>query len=256
MRRTIALAHDAYPDEPGVDTGISHAVAQAVGDGHAPETFRLHPAGALVAFGRRDTLAPGYREAVGAAVAHGFDAVERLAGGRAAVFHPGTLAFSWAIPSAEPRANVHPRFAELADLMVGAFARLGIDAKVGELPGEYCPGAYSVSAEDRIKVMGVGQRLVRGAAHVGGVVVVRDGERIRRVLKPVYRALELDWDPATAGALEDVAPGLAVTDVMAAIVDELDSRFDLLPGRISPDVVARGRELAPFHVAAARTAVG
>ena len=37
--------------------------------------------------------------------------------------------------------------------------------------------------------MGVGQRLVRGAAHVGGVVVVDQGDRIRDVLLPVYDAL-------------------------------------------------------------------
>lgn len=256
MARTLTLSHDAYPDEAGVDTGISHAVAVAVGAGIQNETFRLHPAGSLVAFGRRDTLSPGYRRAVSAAVAQGFDAVERLAGGRAAVFHPGTLAFSWAIPVPDPRADVHARFSELADLMVRAFSRLGIDTRVGELAGEYCPGAYSVSAGDRIKVMGVGQRLVRGAAHVGGVVVVRDGDRVRRVLEPVYRALELDWDPSTAGALEDLAPGLEVGDVTEAIVEVLGSRFDLAEAAIPAELVEKGRELAPAHVAAARTTGG
>ena len=32
------------------------------------------------------------------------------------------------------------------------------------------------------KLMGVGQRVIRGAAHVGGVLVVRDSGRVRRAL--------------------------------------------------------------------------
>ena len=40
--------------------------------------------------------------------------------------------------------------------------RLGVDARVGEVPGEYCPGAFSVNARGRIKLAGVGQRLISG----------------------------------------------------------------------------------------------
>src|SRR3546814_3395762 len=45
-------------------------------------------------FGRQDTITAGYRDAVRAARSMGYEVVERLAGGRAAVFTTGTLAFS------------------------------------------------------------------------------------------------------------------------------------------------------------------
>jgi len=164
------------------------------------------------------------------------------------VFHEHTLAFAWASSDPEPRAGIQERFETVADVMVEAFDKLGIDARIGELPGEYCPGQWSVNVGGRVKVMGVGQRLIRGAAHVGGVVVVDDGERIRDVLIPVYRALELDWDPRTSGALADRAPGLDNAKVIAAIIAALNQRFDLVPGELPASVIENARSLLPEHL--------
>jgi hypothetical protein len=96
--------------------------------------------------------------------------------------------------------------------------------------------------------MGVGQRLVRGAAHVGGVVVVDDGERIRDVLIPVYRALDLDWDPRTCGALADRSPGLDKDKVTAAIFAAMAKRFELVPGELPASVLDEARALLPDHL--------
>ena len=58
-------------------------------------------------------------------------------------------------------------FAELAGLLRDALAADGIDVEVGERPGEYCPGRYSVHLRDGPKVAGLAQRVVSGApAHV------------------------------------------------------------------------------------------
>ncbi len=86
----------------------------------------------------------------------GFAAVERLAGGRAAVFHEGTLAFAWAVPERTPRLGIRARFEELSSFVETALRSLGVDARVGEVPGEYCPGPYSVSARGERKLMGSG----------------------------------------------------------------------------------------------------
>ena len=88
-------------------------------------------------------------------------------------------------------------------MITGALRGLGVDARVGEVPGEYCPGAYSVNARGAAKLAGIGQRMIRGGAHLGGVVVASGGGEIADVLRPVYRALELDWDPATSGSVTD-----------------------------------------------------
>ncbi|HEY5652625.1 MAG TPA: lipoate--protein ligase family protein [Acidimicrobiia bacterium] len=247
MRR-IRLLTDHFPMPPGLDTGISHALVLEVGAGRQPETLRLHDTTDIVAFGRHDTITPGYPAAVAAAIEHGFTPIERLAGGRAAVFHTGTLAFAWAIPENEPRAGVSDRFQLIAEILRDALASLEVPAGIGELPGEYCPGRYSIHGGGRIKLIGVGQRLVRGAAHVGGVICVRDGDRIRRVLEPVYRALDLDWDPATAGAIDDLVPSITVDAVRHAVTASFASRFDIQPAALPQDLVDQGQNFADSHV--------
>jgi lipoate-protein ligase A len=242
------LVTDAYPGHPALDVAVSHSTLASVARGDIDGVFRIHVPGRILAFGRADRVQPGYPTAVRAAEANGFAAVERLAGGRAAVFHEETLAFAWAVPEPEPRAGIRERFETMAGIMVEAFEHLGIDARIGELPGEYCPGEWSVNMAGRVKVMGLGQRLVRGGAHVGGVVVVDDGERIRDVLIPVYRALQLDWDPRTCGALADRSPGLDKGKVMAAIIEAMSKRFELVPGELPPSVIDEAQGLLPDHL--------
>ncbi|MDP9493967.1 MAG: lipoate--protein ligase family protein [Actinomycetota bacterium] len=244
----LTLVEDSYPDHPAMDVAVSHATLSAVARGEIGGVFRLHVPGRVVAFGRADRVQSGYHLAVRAAQAHDFAAVERLAGGRAAVFHGSTLAFSIALPDEEPRIGIRQRFEMISGVMVKAFQTLGIDARVGEVPGEYCPGSWSVNVGGRVKVMGVGQRLVRGAAHVGGVVVVDDGESIRDVLIPVYRALHLDWDPRTSGALADRSPGLDNAKVIKAIVRAMSRAYNLEPGQLPQPVVDDARRLIPEHL--------
>ena len=246
--RRYTLVTDSYPEHPALDTAVSHAALGAVARSEIDGLIRLHIPSSVVAFGAVDRVQPGYAQAVRVAQANGFAAVERLAGGRAAVFHQQTLAFAWATPEEEPRVGITERFQLVAGIMVDAFERLGIDARIGELRGEYCPGKWSVNVGGRVKVMGVGQRLVRGAAHVGGVVVVDDGERIRDVLIPVYRALELDWDPRTTGALADRAPGLDNEKVSTAIIGAMSKHFELVPEEMPASVMDEAHRLVGEHL--------
>ncbi|RPI26037.1 MAG: lipoate--protein ligase family protein, partial [Actinobacteria bacterium] len=94
----ITVIRTAFTAEEGMDIAVSRALLLEASEGTSGETFRLHVPGRMVAFGKQDTLAPGYPEAVAAARALGYAPVERLAGGRAAVFHELTLSFTWTIP--------------------------------------------------------------------------------------------------------------------------------------------------------------
>jgi octanoyl-[GcvH]:protein N-octanoyltransferase len=247
----VDVLNEAFPEEPGLDTGISHAIVTAVGEGRLPETFRIHTTGRIVAFGRQDRVTVGYTDAVAAARTAGYLPIERLAGGRAAVFHEDTLAFSWAIPTAEPRQGITERFQVISRLMADAFGDLGLDSRVGQLPGEYCPGAYSVHVGGVSKVMGVGQRIVRGAAHVGGVIVVDGGRRIADVLGPVYRALGLAWEPRTSGDLRDFLPGVSGQAVADAVVDRLATLRPTVRSTLPGWLVEEGRRLTASHISPA-----
>ena len=232
---------------PALDTALSRALLERASAGEEPETLRLYRARPEVAFGPADTAASGYPEAVRAARRLGFAAVERLAGGRAAVFHEGTLAFAWAVPERTPRLGIRARFEELSSFVETALRSLGVDARVGEVPGEYCPGPYSVSARGERKLMGVGQRLLAHAAHVGGVIVVQDARRVREALAPVYEALGVPWSPEATGAVAEECPGTGVEAVADALLRAVGECYEIVPGSPSESALARARALEPSH---------
>lgn len=225
-----------FPGRAAFDSAFSRALLEAVATGAAPETFRLYQPDDVLAFSGVDAATAGFGEAVAAARAAGFEPALRLAGGRAAVFHRETLAFAWTIPAPESREGIHARFAEIAAIVAAALRRLGVDARIGEVPGEYCPGEYSVNARGERKLMGVGQRVIRGAAHVGGVLVVDGSARVRAVLEPVYAAMEFPWRPDTTGSIADEIGPISLDVVAAAIEAELRVRHDLVTGGVPIDL--------------------
>jgi lipoate-protein ligase A len=226
---------------------VSRALLMRVAAGELRETLRLGRPEPMVAFGKQDAVAPGYREAVTAARGAGFEAVLRLAGGRAAVFHEGTVALAHALPEAQPRRGIHARFEATAGLLARALGSLGVDARVGEVPGEYCPGSFSVSAGGRLKLAGVGQRLIAGAAHMGAVIVVEGSARVRDALVPVYEALSLDWSPATTGDVAGEAPGVTWDAVRDAILAEYARDRDLVETPLDESTLELARGLAAEH---------
>jgi hypothetical protein len=135
----------------------------------------------------------------------------------------------------------------MAGLLAAALAALGIDARVGEVPGEYCPGAWSVNARGRTKLVGIGQRLIAGGAHRGAVIVVGGSERIRQVLVPVYDALGLAWDPATAGSVEDEVGEVGLDAVEQAILSELAGRYRLSERGLDAVTLELAARLEPDH---------
>src|SRR5262245_26298256 len=180
----LRLIRRSFPDEPELSTAVSETILRRVAADELPPTVRIHRPGNEVAFGKQDLATPGYPAAAEAAREAGFAAVERLAGGRAAVFHEGTIAIARAYSDPQPPKRTYARFEEMAGMIASALEGLGIDARVGEVPGEYCPGAYSVNARGATKLVGIGQRMIRGGAHVGVVIVISGGRRVAEVLEP------------------------------------------------------------------------
>jgi octanoyl-[GcvH]:protein N-octanoyltransferase len=245
--RKLRVLHDSFEDDPALDAGASRALMLRVAAGELPETLRIARPGTTVAFAKRDAVTDGYDEAVRAARAQGFDATLRLAGGRAAVFHDGTMEIGHAAPEHEPRAGIHERFERTAARLERALRRLGVDARVGEVPGEYCPGRYSVNARGAVKLAGIGQRIVAGGSHTGVVLVVTGEQRINDVLRPVYHALELPWEPQVTGSVATESPGTSWDAVRDALLAEYARDYELVEGTMDSETLALARSLAPEH---------
>jgi lipoate-protein ligase A len=251
-----------FSGDPYLETAVSAALLRQVARGELPPTARLNRTGPILAFGKLDRLRPGYDRAVEIARAAGYAPVERIAGGRAAVFHPGTISLSVAVRATGPGgayAGTRDRFAALAELIAAALAGAGVEARIGEVSGEYCPGEFSVNARGAAKLAGIGQRVIAGGAHVGAVVVVRGAARINAVLGPVYEALELDWDPTVTGGVarelgeEDEplpaeAPDLLIEAIAARLRAGLERDGPLTDVEVGPATLALAEELKRDYV--------
>ncbi len=198
--------------------------------GLLPAMLRLYRPQPTVAFGQRDTRLAGFDRAREASLARGFVPAVRRAGGRAAAYHQGTLIVDHIQPQEDSVADAKARFGFFGDLFTEALRSLGVDAGVGEIPGEYCPGEFSVfgaGPAGALKLVGTAQRVVAGAWLFSSVVVVENSAPIRGVLEDTYAAMGLEWDPRTAGAAEDLVPGITVDAVEAAVLAVYGSHTEL-----------------------------
>lgn len=246
-RPSLDLYTQSMSAGPVHDSALSHAILRRVAAGHLPETLRLYVPDPALAFSLLDTRRPGFGRASECARQRGYAPVLRLGGGRAAVFHRRCLAFSWATPDPEPRAHIRARFEGLAESLRNALRRLGVDARVGPVPGEYCPGDHSVNASGRTKLVGIAQRVIRGAAHLGGIIVVGNSREIRRILEPVYQYLELDWLSETVGAVEDEIGPITLEEVRDELIEEIESSRSLETATVSAETQALAQSLTAWH---------
>lgn len=242
----MELLRDRFPDDPALDAAVTHALLRQVGAGERGPVARVFRPGPTMAFGRLDALAPGYERARAAAREHGYAPLLRLGGGHAAGYDEGSLLVELIRPVRTIAEGIQERFAALTELLVETLAHLGIAARVGELPGEYCAGDHSVHAAG-VKLAGTAQRTIKGASLVTAMLIVEHGDRLRAALTDVYAALEIDWRPATAAAAADVVRSLTAADAERTLIAALAVRERLTAGTLGDDALARAERLRAGH---------
>ena len=216
----VRLACGSGLSAPQQDMDLSRTALTDLGRG-ADGLLRMHRPRPTAAFSRRDSLAPGFSDASSAASDHGFAPVIRPSGGRLAAYHREALVLDLVAPHPAPHAAHRERFAVAASALADGLRTLGVDARPGPVPGEYCPGEFSVNARGATKLIGTAQRLTRHGYLFSAVVLVRDPEPVRAVLAATYPLLGLDWDPATVGSVADEVPGITVAEVAEVLVPRM-----------------------------------
>lgn len=185
----------------------------------------------IVAFSRRDERASRFALACRAVEDAGFIAAVRPVGGTFAPMHGGSLVvdeFGWSPPGEWPAA----RFERHTHLLHDVFDSYGIDARIGEVAGEFCPGQFSINREGRVKLSGTAQRVTRGAWLVSSIVHVESAEPLRDVTTRVAQALGAAVNADVTGALSDTVAGLTPADVASRIAQRFcadgvtDVRFE------------------------------
>ena len=249
-RGSITVFDDTVPGvrDPVLDCAVGPALLQRVADLGGPELLRLYRPRPTLAFSGRDCASPGIGEAAAAARSAGFVPIRRGPGGRAAAYHSGALCIDHVGPDREGIAHIRSRFSVFGDLLTGALRDLGVDARLGPVPGEYCPGEFSINDGHGHKLVGTAQRLVRGAWLFGTVILVTDPEPVRDVLITVYDALGLAWDPATVGAVQSTVPAVTVPDVHAAVLHAHTRLATLVPAELDDAAIELAGERRERHL--------
>ncbi|MGY4768649.1 lipoate--protein ligase family protein [Kribbella sp. CWNU-51] len=202
------------------ELAVGHALVRRVSAGELEEALRVYrPSGPVVVFGRRDTRLPGFGAAVRAARAAGFEPLVRAVGGRPVAYTDQALVVDHVKHERLAPDGMETRFKQYGALYADVLQTLGIDARVGAVPGEYCPGAHSVNARGVVKLVGTGQRVVPNGWLFSALIVVGDDARLQPLLADVYRHLELPFDPASVGSLSTEVPGLTVETVERQLLE-------------------------------------
>ena len=234
--------------EPALELALARALVMEARSGAVEESLRVYrPASPVVVFGRRDTRLPGFRSAVDAARAAGFQPVVRATGGRAVAYTSEALVVDHVRHEPGSTGGQDARFDAFGERFVDLFRGFGVDARLGAVPGEYCPGAQSVNARGVAKLVGTAQRMVPGAWLFSSLVVVGDEVRLRPVLAEVYRCLGQDFDEVSVGSLSREVPGLDVETVEAAVVDAWAAGRPAVPVPVPAELLDVARGLVAQH---------
>ena len=166
-----------------------------------PQT-RVYTPARTVAVSKREALMPGFDRAWEIAQDMGYQPVLRTTGGRTVVYNENSLVFDLVVPEPRLRYQSSFIFKEFGLALVGTLRSIAVDARLGPVPGEFCPGTYSVNARNKTKLIGTAQRASSGSRLISGVLQLSEADEVREVLSEVNQALNFEWDPATVGALD------------------------------------------------------
>lgn len=237
FRQSVAL--QVLTEEPSGDAvadlerGVE--LLRTVRAGSRPALLRIYRPDPTLAFGQRDVRLAGYEDAVKVALKHGFTPVVRKAGGRAAAYHRGTLIVDHIEPHDDAMLGHQARFIHFGQLYARALQRVGVQAQVGELAGEYCAGEHSVhgipgpgsNTPVPVKLVGTAQRVIAGAWLFSSVFVISDSAPIREVLDEVYQKMQIPMDQSTVGAADDLVAGVKPEVFLEELLTEYATEYEI-----------------------------
>lgn len=234
--------------DPLLDVGVARALLERAAQTGAGALMLWHPLAPALSLGRLDIRDPRSPQLTTLARDACVTVVRRLAGGRAATLDAGCLCLGWAQPHARLEQS-SARYQLLADTIISALGDLGIDGSVGEAPGEWCPGAWSVQGPNG-KLAGLAQRQIAGAAWCEALIVIERPPTLAMLSRQVHELLDIPWRETAHGQLAALLSGQPDLHVRLndALLRALHRRWPLLARRSLPVTVGdRALQLSAEH---------
>ena len=229
-------------NEPGFDIAVSRTLLDQVSSRQYPSVLRAYKGIEQIAFGPSDVRNDGYDSAVSYLKEKNFSAVNRLTGGHAVTFHPGTLIFGWMFHDLQARFRMHHYFELVSNFFQSVISDFGLNCFVGEIDGEYCSGQYSLNLDKKVKIAGIAQRIVNRAVYIGGFIAINNSDLIKAMLIPIYKNLGINWDPQTVGALNDYDRTIDYIALSSKISDKLHANYTVHELLINQDVLKNSKK--------------
>ena len=182
-----------------------------------------------------------------AARSAGFQPLVRAVGGRPVAYTASALVVDHVKHEVLAPEGLESRFRHFGEMYAGVLGELGVEARVGAVPGEYCPGAHSVNARGVAKLVGTGQRIVRNGWLFSALIVVGDEQQLRPLLTDVYRHLELPFEATSVGSVSAEVPGVDAETVERRILDAYAATNTLEPTMLDPATMELATSLVADH---------
>ncbi len=182
------------------------------------DIVRIYRPAPTLAFTRREEALPGFGEAVSEAMAFGFEPVIRPTGGRMVALDENWLILEVISPEARNRSVSHRSiFEAFGAKFVELLTSLGVHAAMGAVPGEYCPGEFSINARGEVKIVGTSQRVTRGARLFSASIPYSISPFVAELFDRVNGLLDLEWDARRLGSVETELPAVTIGDLERAL---------------------------------------
>lgn len=184
--------------------------------GRIVRIYRPEP---TVAFSGFEQRLAGFDEAVGQALAFGFEPVVRPAGGRMVALDEEWVVVDIITPENYLSVAHRDVYEAYGGTFVSLLRKLGVDASMGSVAGEYCPGSYSVNARGAVKLVGTAQRVRRGARLFSACIPFSISYNVATLFERINTSLQLEWNPTTLSGIKDESPRLRMEDLENALVE-------------------------------------
>lgn len=183
-----------------------------------------------ISIGYDDTKAPYFKAGVDHYKSKGLAVGIRGAGGRSVANDEGILNFS-IIFKADNHPSAHSQYLFFHKFIQDALKPLGLDFKLGQVDGAYCPGTYDISFNGK-KVAGTASRQVKDNALVGCYLGI-NGDQYKRskVISEFYEITQdvIRVDPNKLTTIEEqVGRAISVQEVKDLLISHFETMVDTL----------------------------
>ena len=134
----------------------------------------------------------------------GYEPILRPAGGHLAIYDHRSLILDITAPHENPGRDIINRYELFSEKISSYIGLLGVDARIGQVDGEFCPGRFSINSSSQKKLVGIAQRITKNGYYLSALILLEPSPKAINALSATYKLIDLDFDPSSHGDLHEL----------------------------------------------------